>query len=111
MSIDDRPRSWCPSTSRKDDNVAKINSLIREDRRQAIDKLCELSGVSWSSIKRILSDESQMRRVAAKLVPSLLTDDQNNRRIQACQELQDQLKDDPDFFDAERGSPVTFFIS
>ena len=52
-----------------------------------------------------------MRRVAAKLVPSLLTDDQNNRRIQACQELQDQLKDDPDIFDAERVFPATFFIS
>ena len=57
MSFDHHPRSGCPSTSRKDDNVAKINSLIREDRRQAIEKLCELSGVSWSSIKMILFNE------------------------------------------------------
>lgn len=41
MSIEDQPRSGRPSTSRTDENVDKINALIREDRRRTIDQLCE----------------------------------------------------------------------
>ena len=39
-----------------------------------------------------------MGRVAAKFVPRLLTNEQRERRLQACFELQNQLKEDPDFF-------------
>nr|CAI5835909.1 unnamed protein product [Callosobruchus analis] len=39
-----------------------------------------------------------MRRVAAKFVPRFLTDEQRERRLRACLELQDQLKEDPEFF-------------
>lgn len=69
MSIEDQPRSGRPSTSRTDENVDKINALVREDRRRTIDQLCEMSGVSWSSIQRILSEDLHMKRVAAKFVP------------------------------------------
>lgn len=98
MSIDDQPRSGRPSTSRTDENVEKINILIREDRRRTIDQLCEMSGLSWSSIQRILSEDLNMRRIAAKFVPRLLTDDQRERRLQASLELRNQLNEDPDFF-------------
>nr|CAI5864484.1 unnamed protein product [Callosobruchus analis] len=98
MSIEDQHRSGRPSTSRSDENVKKINALIREDRRRTIDQLCEMSGTSWSSVQRILSEDLHMRRVAAKFVPRLLTGEQRERRLRACLELQDQLKEDPEFF-------------
>ena len=98
MSIEDQPRSRRPSTSRTDENVDKINALVREDRRRTIDQLCEMSGMSWSSIQRILSEDLHMRRVAAKFVPRLLTDEQRKNRLQACFELQNQLEEDAEFF-------------
>ena len=69
MSIEDQPRSGRPATSRSDENVDKINAFIREDCRRTIDQLCEMSGISWSSIQRILSEDLHMGRVAAKFVP------------------------------------------
>ena len=66
MSIEDQPRSGRPATSRSDENVDKINALIREDRHRTIDQLCEMSGISWSSIQRILSEHLHIGRVAAK---------------------------------------------
>ena len=81
MSIADQPRSGRPATSRSDGNVDKINALIREDRRRTIDQLCEMSGISWSSIQRMLSKDLHMGRVAAKFVPRLLTDEQRERRL------------------------------
>ena len=92
MSIEDQPRSRCHATSRSDENVDKINAVIREDHRRTIDQLCEMSGISWSSIHRILSEDLHMGRVAAKFVPHLLTGEQRERRLQACFELQNQLK-------------------
>ena len=57
MSIEDQPRSGRPATSRSDENVDKINALIREDRHRTIDQLCAVSGISWSSIQRVLSED------------------------------------------------------
>ena len=34
MSIDDKPRSGSPSTSRIDENVEKVHGIVPEDRRQ-----------------------------------------------------------------------------
>ena len=79
MSIEDQPRSGRPTTSRSDENVDTINVLIREERRRTIDQLCEMSGISWSSIQRILSEDLHMGRVAAKFVPRLCTDEQRER--------------------------------
>nr|CAH7750035.1 unnamed protein product [Callosobruchus chinensis] len=63
MSIEDQPRPGRPSTSRNDENIEKINALVREDRRLTIDQLCEMSGISWSSVQRILSEDLYMRIV------------------------------------------------
>ena len=98
LSNENQPRSGRPSTSRTDENIDKINALVREDRHRTIDQLCEMSGMSWSSIQRISSEDLHMRRVAAKFVPRLLTDEQRERRLQACVELQNQLEEDRGFF-------------
>ena len=108
MSIEDQPRSGRPATSRSDENVDKINALIREGRRRTFDQLCEMSGIFWSSIQRILSEDLHMGRVAAKFVPRLLTGEQRERRLQSCFELQNQLKEDSDFFSKV---PVISFCS
>ena len=38
-----------------------------------------------------------MRRVAAKFVPRLLTQDHKNTRLTLCQELKNQIESDPNF--------------
>ena len=52
MSLEDSPRSGRPSTSRTDENIAKIQVLVMEDRRRTIAELVYLSGASWSSCQR-----------------------------------------------------------
>ncbi|KAG8278082.1 hypothetical protein J6590_028908 [Homalodisca vitripennis] len=52
MSIEDKPRSGRPSTSRTDENVEKIRELVLTDRRQTIEELSESSGLTWSSVQR-----------------------------------------------------------
>ena len=54
--------------------LKKIRDAIMFDRRQTIDELEALTGVSWSSCQRILTEELHMKRVVAKFVPRLLSE-------------------------------------
>ena len=53
--------------------------------------------VSWSYCQRILTVDLNMRRLAAKFVPRLLTQDQKNTCLTLCQELKNQIESDPNF--------------
>ena len=105
MSLEDQPRSGRPSTSRTDENIKKIHDVIMFDCHRTIDELEALTGVSWSSCQRILTEELHMKRVAAKFVPRLLLEDQRANRLDVCREMKDQLKTDPDFL----SKIITFF--
>jgi len=97
MSIEDHPHSGCPSISRTDENVENIRKKINEDRRHTTDKISEATGVSWSPCQQILTVDLNMRSVAAKFVPCLLTQDQKNTRLTLCQELKNHIESDTNF--------------
>ena len=97
LSIEDQPRSGRPSSSWNDENIAKIREKLNEDCRHTIDELSEITGVSWSSVQRILTQDLGMRRAAAKFVPHLLTEDQRNSQLTVCQDLKRELENDPNF--------------
>jgi hypothetical protein len=65
--------------------------LILEDGHRTTDDLVDLSGVSWISSQRILSEELQKKITAAKFVPHVLTTDQEQSRVNACLELKEHL--------------------
>jgi hypothetical protein len=69
-----------------------------KDRRRTIDDLLDLSDLSWSSCQRTLSEELQMKSVAAKYMPHMLTADQKQSRVDACRELKEHLEIEPDLF-------------
>jgi hypothetical protein len=75
MSVDNDEHSGRPSTGTTPENVAKVREVIREDRRQTIQDVCNILVLSYGTCQRILLDELNMRRIAAKFVPRLLTDD------------------------------------
>ena len=84
MSLEDQPRSGRPSTSRTDENIQKIRDAIMFDCRRTIDELEAMTGVSWSSCQRIVTEELHMKQVAAKFVPRLLSEDQRASRLDVC---------------------------
>lgn len=54
--------------------------------------------LSWSSIQNILSEDLNMRRIARKFVPRLLSDQQRKCRFYASLELRNQLSEEPNCF-------------
>jgi hypothetical protein len=89
MSVDDEEGFGRTSIVTTTENVAKVRETILEDRQRTIHDVCNTVGLSYGTCQRILSDELNMRRTAAKFVSSLLSSDQTENRISVCTELKE----------------------
>jgi len=87
MSVDDDERSGRPSTSTTPENIAKFREAILADRRQTIHDVCEIVGLAYGTVQRIMADNLNTRRISARFVPRLLSDDQKVLRVSVCREL------------------------
>jgi histone-lysine N-methyltransferase SETMAR len=85
--LKDDPRPGRPSTARNEQKVAQVREKIRADRRLTIREIAEEVNISVGSCQAIITEDLAMRRVAAKFVPRLLSDDQKSRRLEVCEEL------------------------
>jgi hypothetical protein len=93
VSVQDDKRSGRPSTDQTTENIEKIWELIHEDRRQKIHQLADTIGISYGVCQEILTENSNMRCIAAKFVPRLLTNDQKHVYL----ELWEKANEDPTF--------------
>jgi histone-lysine N-methyltransferase SETMAR len=96
-SVEDDERNGRPSTSTTPESIANVHEATLADRRQTIHDVCEIEGLSYGSVQRILVDNLNMRRTSARFVPRLLSDDQKAQRVSVCRELNQQARDDPNF--------------
>jgi hypothetical protein len=71
LSIEDDEHSGRPS--RTTENVENIPPLNQEDRRQTIHELSDTVGIIYGVCQEIVTDNLNMRCIAAKFVPRLLT--------------------------------------
>src|SRR5215510_11789421 len=98
-SVDDDPRSGWPSTSKTDDNVAKVREFIRANRRLTVREVAEEVSISKTVCHEIITENLGMHGIAAKFVPCLLTDDEKQNRVDVSQELLDRANDDDNFLE------------
>jgi hypothetical protein len=66
-----------------------MSKKFNENHPYTIDEISEAMGVSWSSYQRILTVDLNMRHVAAKFVPRMLTQFQRcftqwEKRLDKC---------------------------
>jgi len=97
ISIEDDHRPGRPSTSKTNDTITLVRNKIRNDRRLTVREVANEVGISIGTCHSILSDELGMKRVSAKLVPKLLTEEQKEHRIEVCLELKNRDSNDPSF--------------
>ena len=62
-------------------NVATVKTLIEEDARYTVQEIEELSGIHSSSVLKIL------RKICARWVPYLLTDEQKQSRVRLASQI------------------------
>jgi len=69
------PRSGRPSTSRNLETICKVRIIFRNNRRLTVREIADDCGISVGSCHAILTDDLHMKRVCAKFVSRLLTND------------------------------------
>src|ERR1043166_8304979 len=72
--VTDEDRSGRPSTATTDLNTARVEELIQDNRRITIRHMTEELGMSFGSVRHILHDILQYRKVCSRWVPRKLSD-------------------------------------
>jgi len=75
------PRSGRPSTSRNEEMITKVKIIFRNNRRLTVREIADDCGISVGSCDAISTDDLHTKRVCAKFVPRLLTDDQQSQNV------------------------------
>ena len=95
-SIENGSRVCRPVSVLTEKNVAIVKKLIEEDARYTVQEIEELSGIHSSSVLKILRERLGLRKICARLVPHLLTDEQKQSRVRlASQVIEKYDKCDP----------------
>ncbi|KAE9523287.1 hypothetical protein AGLY_016235, partial [Aphis glycines] len=97
ISNEDDHRPGRPSLSKTNDTIDLVRNKIRNDRRLTVREVANEVGISIGTCHSILSNELDMRRMTAKLVPTLLMEEQIEHRIEVCLELKNRVSYDPNF--------------
>jgi len=92
-SVTDEERSGRPATSRTEENIAKICQIVLENRRLTFRSIAEQMDIDRETVRKILTEDLDIRTVCAKMVPKELTREQNQRRVTICQDLL-EMQDD-----------------
>ena len=98
LSVEDDAKPGRPCSVKTDVNIEKVRELVRElvhtDRRLTIRMMADQLGIDKELVRSILVDNLGMRKVCAKMVPRLLSEDQKTRRLHVCQDILQQLQTD-----------------
>ena len=96
--VEDEPRAGRLSTSKTDDNVERMRSLVRSDRRLTLRMVSSEFHLNRFTVQQILTEDWDMRKVCPKMIPKNLTTEQKASRRDLCLDLLVRLEREPEFF-------------
>jgi len=96
-SVDSETRHGRPSTSRNDNVINQVRTLVMQDRHITVQEMADKIGISIGSVHTILTADLGLRRVSMKFVPKLLTMEQKQLRLEITQDMLDCVESDSSF--------------
>ena len=95
--MEDEPRAGRRSTSKTEDNVETVRFLVRSDRRLTLRMFSSELNLNRFTVHQILTQDLDMRKLCAKMVPKNLRTKQTANRRDVCLDLLDRLEREPEF--------------
>ena len=95
--VGDDPKSGRPSNAKTQENVEKDARIVRGDSRLSIRAISELTNINQESVRQFLHEDVGMKKVCAKVVPKILTPEQQEHRVNCCADTLENIENDPDF--------------
>ena len=97
MSVESDARSGRPSTSRDDELINQVRTLVTQDCPVTVRELVEEVRISTGSVYSILTYDLALRRVSAKFMPKLLMMERKQQHMEVSHDILDYAKSDPEF--------------
>jgi len=73
--------------------LQKVRHFVRENRRLTVRSIAELVNIVRETVRKILTEEFDMRKVCAEMVPKERMEEQKQRRVTICQDLLERQDD------------------
>ncbi|GFN76346.1 histone-lysine N-methyltransferase SETMAR [Plakobranchus ocellatus] len=86
-SLQDEPRSGRPNTANNDWNTARVDELIKVDRRVKLKEISLKLDILKTNFYEIVHDKLGYRKVSARWVPKMLSDEHKRQRVEISQIL------------------------
>ena len=86
-SVENDPRVGRPVCVLMDKNLATVKMLTEEDAHYTVQEIEELSGIQSSSVLMILREQLGLRKICARWVPHLLSDEQKQSRVRLASQV------------------------
>ena len=87
FSVEDDTRPGRPKTSVTKANIAAVKIVVEHDARLSVKDIASCIGISEGSVQTILKKRWDLRKVCARWVPHLLTEEQTTQRLKCAREL------------------------
>ena len=87
FSVEDDTRPGRPKTSVTKANIAAVKIVVEQDARLCVKDITSCTGISEGSVQTILKKHLDLRKVCAKWIPHLLTEEQKTQRLKYAREL------------------------
>ena len=81
------PKSGRPKSASHKEIVSKIKEIIEGDARFTVRDIARKVGISLSKVHLILKKHLKVRKISARWVPHLLTDEQKRQRVKVAKKL------------------------
>ena len=86
-SIKNAPKSGRPKSASRKEIISKIKEIIEGDARFTVCDIARKVGISLSTVHLILKKHSKVRKISARWVPHLLTDEQKRQWVKVAKKL------------------------
>ena len=87
FSVEDATRPGRLKTSVTKANIAAVKIVVEQDARLSVKDMASCTGISEGSVQTILKKHLDLRKVCARYVPHLLTEEQKTQRLKRAREL------------------------
>ncbi|GFO46311.1 histone-lysine N-methyltransferase SETMAR [Plakobranchus ocellatus] len=86
-SLQDESRSGCPNTANNDWNTARVDELIKVDRRVKLKEISLKLDIPKTNVYEIVHGKLGYRKVFARWVPKVFSDEHKRQRVEISQIL------------------------
>ena len=87
FSVEDDTRPGRPKTSVTKANITAVKIVVEQDAQLSVKDIASCTGISEGSMQTILKKRLDLRKVCARWVPHLLTEEQKTQCLKCAREL------------------------